>query len=79
MNYEVPIQYSVKHQQPYFSYWDANGNRHFVWFEDARARAAKFQLVVDYRLRGVGAWQLGLNFPQSAFLVAEFFATKRVI
>lgn len=79
MNYEVPIQYSVQYQQPYFSYWDAAGNRHIVWFEDARARAAKFQLVVDYRLRGVGAWQLGLNFPQSAFLVAEFFVTKRVI
>ncbi|KEQ22110.1 glycosyl hydrolase family 18 protein [Paenibacillus tyrfis] len=79
MQYEVPIQYSTLHEQPHFSYWDAEGHRHFVWFEDARARAAKFQVIVSYRLRGVGAWQLGLNFPQSAYLVAEFFAQKRVL
>ncbi|MDQ0897348.1 glycosyl hydrolase family 18 protein [Paenibacillus sp. V4I7] len=79
MKYEVPIQYSIQHQQPYFTYWDENGKRHSVWFEDARARAAKFQIVVDYRLKGVGAWQLGLNFPQSVFLVGQFFYQKRVI
>lgn len=79
MKYEVLIQYSIQHQQPYFSYWDENGNRHFVWFEDARARATKFQTVVDYQLRGVGAWHFGLNFPQSVFLVEQFFYQKRVI
>lgn len=79
MKYEVPIQYSIKHQQPYFSYRDENGRRHSVWFEDARARAVKFQVVVDYGLKGVGAWQLGLNFPQSVYLVGHFFSQKRVI
>jgi spore germination protein len=50
-----------------------------VWFEDARARAQKLQLVIDYRLRGVGAWQLGLQCIQSAILVKEFMIAKKII
>lgn len=79
MRYEVPILYSFQYEQPYFTYWDEAGRRHVVWFEDARARAAKFQTVIDYELKGVGAWQLGLNFPQSAYLVSQFFTQKKVI
>ncbi len=77
MRYQVPIQYSTEYQQPHYTYWDEGGRRHIVWFEDIRARAVKFQLAVDYKLRGVGAWQLGLHFPQSAFLVREFFRKRR--
>ncbi|AZV43348.1 hypothetical protein BAOM_2739 [Peribacillus asahii] len=79
MKYQVPIQYSVADQQPFFSYRDEAGTRHIVWFEDSRARAQKLQLVVDYRLRGLGAWQVGLHFPQSAYLVKEFLTQRRVI
>ncbi len=78
LRYQVPIQYSSNYAQPSFTYWDENGNRHIVWFENAQARVAKLQLVVDYQLRGVGAWQLGLDFPQSYFLVNEFFDTRKV-
>ncbi|MCZ0872703.1 glycosyl hydrolase family 18 protein [Peribacillus sp. AS_2] len=79
MKYQVPIQYSIADQQPFFSYRDEAGTRHIVWFEDSRARAQKLQLVVDYRLRGIGAWQVGLHFPQSAYLVKEFLIQRRVI
>ncbi|MFE4895361.1 glycosyl hydrolase family 18 protein [Peribacillus butanolivorans] len=79
MKYQVPIQYSIQDQQPFFSYRDEAGTRHIVWYEDSRARAQKLQLVVDYRLRGIGAWQVGLHFPQSAYLVKEFLTTRRVI
>lgn len=79
IKYEVNIQYSEQHQQPYFGYWDEEGRRHIVWFEDARARAAKCQLVIDYQLLGIGAWQLGLNFPQSSYLILHFFRNRRVI
>ncbi|MBD8004377.1 glycosyl hydrolase family 18 protein [Bacillus norwichensis] len=77
MRYQVSIEYSTEDQQPHYTYWDEDGRRHIVWFEDIRARAVKFQLAVDYQLRGVGAWQLGLHFPQSAFLVREFFRKRR--
>lgn len=76
--YQVPIQYSTEYEQPYLTYWDASGNEHIVWFENVRARAAKLQLVIDYQLRGVGAWQLGLDFPQSGYLVNYFFDTVKI-
>lgn len=76
MRYQVPIQYSAEFEQPHYTYWDESGRRHVVWFEDVRARAAKFQLAVQYRIRGVGSWQLGLHFPQSGYLVREFFKKR---
>ncbi|WP_053365763.1 glycosyl hydrolase family 18 protein [Bacillus sp. FJAT-27245] len=79
MNYQVPINYSTEYQQPFFQYRDETGKRHIVWFEDARARAQKLKLFVNYRLRGIGAWQLGLQFPQSAILVNEFMFPKKII
>lgn len=79
MKYQVPIQYSTEYQQPFFQYRDEAGKRHIVWFEDARARAQKLQLFVNNRLRGIGAWQLGLHFPQSARLVEEFMIPKKII
>ncbi|MGE8205593.1 glycosyl hydrolase family 18 protein [Heyndrickxia sp. NPDC080065] len=79
MKYQVPIQYSTEYQQPFYSYRDESGKRHIVWFEDSRARAQKLELVVKYRLRGIGAWQLGLQFAQSAILVREFLITKKVL
>ncbi|WP_260858162.1 glycosyl hydrolase family 18 protein [Bacillus sp. FJAT-22090] len=79
MKYQVPIQYSTEYQQPFYQYWDETGKRHIVWYEDSRARAEKLELVVEYRLRGVGAWQLGLQFSQSAVLVNEFFNVQKVL
>ena len=76
---QVPISYSTEYQQPFYQYWDTNGQRHIVWYEDSRARVEKLELVVEYRLKGAGAWQLGLHFPQSAVLVEEFFNTKKVL
>lgn len=79
MKYQVPIQYSTEYQQPFYHYRDEMGKRHIVWFEDSRARAQKLMLVVNYQLRGIGAWQLGLHFPQSAVLVKEFTISKKII
>jgi spore germination protein YaaH len=79
MKYQVTIQYSTEFQQPFFHYQDETGKRHIVWYEDTRARAKKLELVVHYGLKGVGAWQLGLHFPQSAVIVREFFTIKKII
>jgi spore germination protein YaaH len=79
MKYQVPISYSTEYQQPFYQYWDESGKRHIVWYEDSRARAEKLELVVRYRLKGAGAWQLGLQFAQSAPLVKEFLNTKKVL
>ena len=67
MKYQVPIQYSTEYQQPFYQYRDETGKRHIVWFEDIKARSRKLQLVVDYRLGGLGAWQLGLHFTSICY------------
>ncbi len=79
MNHSVPIQYSIQYQQPFFYYYDNDGNRHVVWFEDARALAQKLKMIVDLRLRGLGSWQLGLPFTQSQVLINEFFRVRRIL
>ncbi|MGX2958634.1 glycosyl hydrolase family 18 protein [Peribacillus sp. JNUCC 23] len=76
MKYQVPIQYSIEDQQPFYRYQDESGKLHIVWFEDAKALAQKLQMIVDYRLKGIGAWQLGLHFPQAGYLVDEFLTKK---
>jgi spore germination protein YaaH len=79
LKYNAPIQYSLEYQQPFYTYIDELGLRHIVWFGDATARSKRFQLVIDYGLRGLGAWQLGLGFVQSDFLANEFFNIKKVL
>jgi spore germination protein len=71
------VLYSIEYGQPFFQYRD--GKRHIVWYEDSRARARKLQMMIDYRLRGIGAWQLGLHFPHSAIVVRGFLSIKKII
>lgn len=43
--------------------YESSGEAHEVWYEDARALAARLELVAQYGLRGVGAWRLGQEDP----------------
>ncbi|WP_085520594.1 glycosyl hydrolase family 18 protein [Tuberibacillus sp. Marseille-P3662] len=72
------IQYSEAAQSPFFYYVDQNGQTHVVWFEDSRSIAEKMQLIIGQRLNGIGAWQIGLGFPQGTWLLTEFFKIRRV-
>jgi spore germination protein len=76
---QVPIFYSEEFKAPSFHYVDENGSRHVVWFEDPRSFGEKFNLVREYQLRGMGAWQLGLGFPQAPWLMRKFFRIEKVI
>lgn len=72
------IEYDSTAQAPHFSYYDATGVRHEVWFEDARSIQAKFDLLKAYRLRGMMYWKLGLAFPQNwALLKSNFNIVKK--
>lgn len=51
------IQFDEVAQTPFFRYTE-NGTEHEVWFEDVRSLSAKFDLVEEFGLRGVGYWQL---------------------
>ncbi|SDM39594.1 LysM peptidoglycan-binding domain-containing protein [Sediminibacillus halophilus] len=76
-NENVAIEYDETDQAPFFNYTDDEGNRHEVWFEDARSIQAKFDLIKELGLRGISYWKLGLAFPQNwQLLDANFDIVK---
>lgn len=75
--YGVEIQYDQNYQSPFFRYTDEAGQQHEVWFEDARSVQAKFELVKEYRLRGVSFWVLGVPFPQNWPVLQNAFSIEK--
>lgn len=73
----VAIEYDQKSQAPFFFYTDDEGNRHEVWFEDARSIQAKFDLIKELNLRGISYWKLGLAFPQNWLLLEDNFTIRK--
>lgn len=71
------IQFDEKAQSPYFHYLQ-DGIRHEVWFEDVRSYEAKFRLVQERNLKGVGFWQMmqlfraGLLLARNRFRILKF-------
>ena len=47
-----------------FAIWSEQGVYEYLWIEDARAFAAKLELVGKYKLRGYSVWVLGLEDPR---------------
>ncbi|MBM7572488.1 LysM peptidoglycan-binding domain-containing protein [Aquibacillus albus] len=73
----VAIEFDNEAQAPFFFYTDAEGNRHEVWFEDARSIQAKFDLMKELNLRGISYWKLGLAFPQNWVLLEDNFTIQK--
>ncbi|MEK4520125.1 LysM peptidoglycan-binding domain-containing protein [Psychrobacillus sp. FSL W7-1457] len=76
--YGARIQFDTVAQSPFFNYTDEQGQKHEVWFEDARSAQAKFNLVKQYRLRGISYWVLGYSFPQNWVLLDDNFEVKKI-
>lgn len=71
-NNGVPIQFDETAMSPFFTY-AANGIQHEVWFEDVRSMQAKFNLVKEYQLKGMGYWQIMRLFRGNWLLLADQF------
>ncbi|MFC7062186.1 LysM peptidoglycan-binding domain-containing protein [Halobacillus seohaensis] len=74
----VDIQYDEQYQSPFFTYIDDNGQRHEVWFEDARSVQVKFDTIKNYGLRGAGYWALGIPFPQNWAILQNNFRIRKL-
>jgi len=73
--YRTNIIFDNPSQSPWFQYTDEGGTRHVVWFEDVRSWQAKFDLIKEYGLTGLGIWTvMNLNRP-GMFLIGENFRT----
>lgn len=71
------IRYNNRDQAPYFFYQDQEGKKHVVWFENAQSAQARFNLVKEYRIRGIGYWVLGEAFPDQWNLLQDNFKIKK--
>lgn len=75
--YGVPIPFDETAQSPYFRYWQY-GVEHEVWFEDVRSYEAKFRLVQEYGLRGIGVWQIMQLFRAGWELLNDRFRIRKL-
>lgn len=73
------IMYDEKQQAPYFNYYDAQGRRHEVWFDDARSINARLQLVNDYGLAGINYWTIDKVFRQQYLVLQSMYGIKKII
>lgn len=69
---DVAIQFDELAQSPYFRY-TKEGKVHEVWFEDVRSLRAKYNLVQEYDLKGIGVWQIMRLFRAMWLLYADMF------
>lgn len=72
IDHGVEIRFDETAMSPYFRYWQY-GIQHEVWFEDVRSLKAKFDLVKEYGLSGVGYWQLMRYYRANWLLLDELF------
>lgn len=61
--YNAKRQWDAADDAPYFTYTDASGVGHTVYYNDAQAIASKMPLVGKYGLGGVAFWSLGGEDP----------------
>ena len=73
------IQYDHTSQAPFYTYYDAQGREHIVWFEDARSIEAKLRTVNEYNLGGVSYWTIGRFFPQNWLVLDAIYNVRKVI
>lgn len=73
VRYGAEIRFDESAQSPYFYYTDEAQRVHEVWFEDPRSCLAKFRLIPEYGLRGVGYWNFMRPFPASFMLLEKMF------
>lgn len=77
-NQNVAIEFDAEAQAPFYTYTDAQGNSHEVWFEDARSIQAKFDMIKELGLMGISYWKLGLAFPQNWLLLQDNFTIRKL-
>ncbi|SFB31230.1 spore germination protein [Lentibacillus halodurans] len=76
--HNVAIEFDTEAQAPFYTYTDAQGNNHEVWFEDARSIQAKFDMMKELGLLGISYWKLGLAFPQNWLLLQDNFTVRKL-
>jgi spore germination protein YaaH len=77
--YGREITFDQPTQTPMFSYTDAQGNRHEVWFEDARSLRAKIDLAWRLGINGVALWRLAMEDPAIWTMLRNDVVVRKII
>jgi spore germination protein YaaH len=57
--HSAAVRWDEASGSPWFTYTDAQGRQHVVWFENAYSSAVKIDIARSYGLRGVALWMYG--------------------
>ena len=74
--YGAEIRFDERSQAPFFNYYDEQGRRHEVWFDDARSIRARLRLIAEYGLSGLSYWTID-NLFRAQYLVLSALYTIR--
>lgn len=73
------IRFDRVSQAPFFNYYDGEGKRHEVWFDDARSIEARLNLVEEYALGGVSYWTINTFFAPNWLVLNSMYSVRKVI
>ncbi len=76
--YGAEIQYDETAQSPWFYYYNNRGDRHEVWFEDARSYQAKLGLAGELGVKGVSIWNIMRYFQPLYTLLDGYFDIVKI-
>ena len=83
MNLAVSVGAELKFDQtaqaPFFTYTDSTGQRHVIWFEDARSVYARLQLVTEFGLAGISYWTINQLFRPGLLLLQSMYSVEKLI
>ncbi len=73
------IRFDEASATPFFSYKDANGKDHVVWFDDARSIEAKLKLINEYDLLGLGIWTINRFYPPLYAVLSSMYDIQKLL
>ena len=72
------ISYDQLAQAPYFSYTDAEGISHRVWYEDPRSVRARLGLVSEYSLAGISLWTINQLYRPGLLVLQGSYSVEKL-
>ncbi|MBR5782972.1 MAG: glycoside hydrolase family 18 protein [Clostridia bacterium] len=72
------ILFEDRAASPHFGY-TADGQQHEVWLEDARSVLEKLDLVEEFRLKGIGVWNIMRPFEQLWYLLDYYYNIVKLL
>ena len=73
------IRYDKTAEAAYFHYTDTAGQRHVVWFEDARSIRARLRLVAEYGLAGISIWTADRLWRPVYAMLESLYSVEKIL